>query len=84
MTATPAAAPAPAAEDSQTLSLSELLERPLTARDGESLGRLSDVIVRLRGAGYPLVTGAGRHGRRADRSTFPSSRSAPSTATSSS
>jgi len=57
MTATPAASPAPAAESSPTLSLSELLRRPLTARDGESLGRLSDVIVRLRGAGYPLVTG---------------------------
>jgi MgtE intracellular N domain/CBS domain len=57
MTATPAAAPAPAADSSQTLRLSELLRRPLTARDGESLGRLSDVIVRLRGAGYPLVTG---------------------------
>ena len=57
MTATPAAAPAPAAENSRALSLSELLKRPLTARDGESLGRLSDVIVRLRGAGYPLVTG---------------------------
>jgi MgtE intracellular N domain/CBS domain len=57
MTGTPAAAPAPAAEGSQTLSLSELLRRPLTARDGESLGRLSDVIVRLRGSGYPLVTG---------------------------
>lgn len=57
MTATPASASAPAAESSQTLSLSELLRRPLTARDGESLGRLSDVIVRLRGAGYPLVTG---------------------------
>ena len=57
MTATPSAASAPAAESSQALSLSELLKRPLTARDGESLGRLSDVIVRLRGAGYPLVTG---------------------------
>jgi CBS domain-containing protein len=57
MTATPAAAPAPAAETSQTLRLSELLRRPLTARDGESLGRMSDLIVRLRGAGYPLVTG---------------------------
>jgi CBS domain-containing protein len=57
MTATPAAAPAPAADSSQTLRLSELLRRPLTARDGESLGRLSDVIVRLRGAGYPVATG---------------------------
>jgi MgtE intracellular N domain/CBS domain len=40
-----------------TLNLSTLLKRPITARDGESLGRLSDVIVRLRGADYPLVTG---------------------------
>ena len=40
-----------------TLTLSTLLKRPITARDGESLGRLSDVIVRLRGADYPLVTG---------------------------
>jgi hypothetical protein len=39
------------------LNLSGLFKRPLTARDGASLGRLSDVIVRLRGAGYPLVTG---------------------------
>jgi CBS domain-containing protein len=57
MTATPAAAPAPAADSSQTMRLSELLRRPLTARDGESFGRLSDIIVRLRGAGYPLATG---------------------------
>ena len=57
MTATPPAAPAPAAENSRALILSELLKRPLTARDGESLGRLSDVIVRLRGVGYPLLTG---------------------------
>jgi len=43
--------------DDPALNLSGLLKRPLTARDGESLGRLSDVIVRLRGAGCPLVTG---------------------------
>src|SRR3984957_14195315 len=57
MTATPAAAPLPEMGSSRTLNLSALLGRPLTARDGESLGRLSDVIVRLRGADYPLVTG---------------------------
>ena len=56
MTTTPAA-PAPQAGGARTLHLSELLRRPLTDRGGESLGRLSDVIVRLRGAEYPLVTG---------------------------
>jgi len=56
MTTTPAA-PAPQAGSARTLHLSELLRRPLTDRGGESLGRLSDVIVRLRGAEYPLVTG---------------------------
>jgi hypothetical protein len=61
MTATPASGPvpgpAPGDGGGSTLSLSGLLKRPLTARDGESLGRLCDVIVRLRGTGYPLVTG---------------------------
>ncbi|HEY1915956.1 MAG TPA: CBS domain-containing protein [Streptosporangiaceae bacterium] len=57
MTATPADVPVPGGDGSQTLTLSALLKRPITARDGESLGRLSDVIVRLRGADYPLVTG---------------------------
>ena len=57
MTAPPPAAPAPQAGRSQTLTLSALLKRAITARDGESLGRLSDVIVRLRGADYPVVTG---------------------------
>jgi hypothetical protein len=56
MTTTPAA-PAPQAGSAQTLHLSELLRRPLTDRGGESLGRLSDVIVRLRGAEQPMVTG---------------------------
>jgi hypothetical protein len=56
MTTTPAA-PAPQAGQSSTLHLSELLRRPLTDRGGESIGRLSDVIVRLRGAENPLVTG---------------------------
>ena len=56
MTTTPAA-PAPQAGSDRTLHLSELLRRPLTDRGGESLGRLSDVILRLRGAEQPVVTG---------------------------
>jgi CBS domain-containing protein len=56
MTTTPAA-PAPRAGSARTLHLSELLRRPLTDRGGESIGRLSDVIVRLRGTDLPLVTG---------------------------
>jgi CBS domain-containing protein len=56
MTTTPAA-PAPQAGQASSLHLSELLRRPLTDRGGESIGRLSDVIVRLRGAENPLVTG---------------------------
>jgi CBS domain-containing protein len=47
----------PAAPAIRTLHLSELLRRPLTDRGGESIGRLSDVIVRLRGAENPVVTG---------------------------
>ncbi|MGL6234392.1 MAG: magnesium transporter MgtE N-terminal domain-containing protein [Segniliparus sp.] len=39
------------------LHLSGLLRSPLTARSGETVGRVDDVIVRLRGAEYPLVTG---------------------------
>ena len=57
MTVTPAAAPVPETGSGQTLRLSALLGRPITARDGESIGRLSDVIVRLRGEDYSLVTG---------------------------
>jgi CBS domain-containing protein len=57
MATTPPAVPAPQAGDVRTLHLSELLRRPITDRGGESLGRLSDVIVRLRGAELPLVIG---------------------------
>ncbi|MCW2896811.1 MAG: MgtE intracellular region [Actinomycetia bacterium] len=60
MTMTPASGPAGpgAATDQQaTLRLSRLLKRPIADRTGESLGRLADVIVRLRGSDYPLVTG---------------------------
>lgn len=48
------------------LSLSALLKRPLEDREGHSLGRLADVIVRLRGVDYPQVTGlvAGVGGRQ--------------------
>ncbi len=56
MTTTPDA-PAPQAGSSAVLHLSELLRRPITDRGGESIGRLSDVIVRLRGADDPVVTG---------------------------
>ena len=56
MTTTPPAAPAPRTHQ-DTLRLSGLLRRPLVDRSGESLGRLADVIVRLRGDDYPLVTG---------------------------
>lgn len=56
MTTTPPAS-APQADQMRTLHLSELVKRPVTARDGESLGRLSDVVVRLRGSELPLVIG---------------------------
>jgi hypothetical protein len=40
------------------IHLSELLRSPVLARSGETVGRVEDVIVRLRGAEeYPLVTG---------------------------
>jgi CBS domain-containing protein/sporulation protein YlmC with PRC-barrel domain len=37
--------------------LSHLVRRPVVGRGGEAVGRLSDVIVRLRGRDYPLATG---------------------------
>ena len=51
------ASPASETASSDGMYLSALLNRPIVDRTGESLGRLSDVIVRLRGADYPLVTG---------------------------
>jgi flagellar motility protein MotE (MotC chaperone) len=58
MTTTPPAAPAPqAASGTRSIYLSALLRRQLADRSGQPLGRLSDVIVRLRGADYPVVTG---------------------------
>ncbi|MET8630165.1 CBS domain-containing protein [Kitasatospora sp. NPDC004669] len=41
----------------RVVSLSQLLRRPLVGRAGTAVGRLSDVIVRLRGRDYPLVAG---------------------------
>ncbi|HWR49341.1 MAG TPA: PRC-barrel domain-containing protein, partial [Pseudonocardiaceae bacterium] len=46
-----------AAAPGRTLSLSRLLSRAVVGARGQKLGQLSDVIVRLRGADYPLVTG---------------------------
>jgi len=57
MTTPPPAGPDAPAGSQATLRLSRLLKRPVTDRDGGSLGRLADVIVRLRGSDYPLVTG---------------------------
>jgi CBS domain-containing protein len=57
MTSTSPASPPPTAERGQTRRLSELLKRPVADSSGESLGRLSDVIVRLRGSDYPQVIG---------------------------
>jgi CBS domain-containing protein len=57
----------PTAAELPVIHLSELLRAPLVARSGEVVGRVEDVIVRLRGADtYPLVTGivagvGGRH-----------------------
>ena len=56
MTMTPAGPP-PRAHGGRALRLSDLLRRPLTDSRAEPVGRLSDVIVRLRGAEAPLVTG---------------------------
>jgi CBS domain-containing protein len=45
--------------------LSELLDRPIVDLRGETVGRVADVVVRLRGDAYPLVIGlVGRFGRR--------------------
>jgi CBS domain-containing protein/sporulation protein YlmC with PRC-barrel domain len=57
MTTTPAAGPSAPAGNEATLRLSRLLKRPVADSSGESIGRLADVIVRLRGTDYPLVTG---------------------------
>src|SRR5712692_11729784 len=50
------AAAAPEAGSGRVLHLSELAGRPITDKRGESIGKLADVIVRLRGPEHPLVT----------------------------
>jgi CBS domain-containing protein len=57
MTTPPAAGPSAPADNKTRLRLSRLLKRPVADSGGESIGRLTDVIVRLRGSDYPLVTG---------------------------
>jgi CBS domain-containing protein/sporulation protein YlmC with PRC-barrel domain len=53
-----AAAGSGAAPDRKiTLRLSRLLMRPVADSSGETIGKLADVIVRLSGADYPVVTG---------------------------
>ena len=47
----------PPARAERVLHLSVLLRQPLVSRTNETVGRLDDVIVRLRGSEYPLVTG---------------------------
>src|ERR1700677_4064564 len=56
---------APATQAPPILHLSSIVGSPLRDSDGERLGKVNDVIVRLGGAGYPpipgfLVTVAGR------------------------
>ncbi len=63
----PAQAAAEQGGERPVIHLSQLLRSPVLARSGEAVGRVEDVIVRLRGADhYPLVTGivAGVGGRR--------------------
>jgi CBS domain-containing protein/sporulation protein YlmC with PRC-barrel domain len=58
MTVSPSSSRPPAHEEqTPVIHLSSLVKRPVVDRGGRSLGRLDDVIVRLRGADYPLVTG---------------------------
>ena len=78
MTTTPAAGPSAPADNKATLRLSRLLKRPVADSGGETIGRLADVIVRLRGSDYPLVTGlvaavGGRRDLRAHRPGEPAS-----------
>jgi CBS domain-containing protein/sporulation protein YlmC with PRC-barrel domain len=53
---TPAAVPGPVG-GFRNVRLSELLRQQVTDTGGEPIGRLADVIVRLRGADFPVVTG---------------------------
>jgi CBS domain-containing protein len=53
----PGAAGGPTSEQARTVSLSLLLPRAVLGAKEQRLGQLADVIVRLRGEDYPLVTG---------------------------
>ncbi|MGW2651886.1 magnesium transporter MgtE N-terminal domain-containing protein [Streptomyces sp. NPDC001393] len=58
MTDSPSSSRPPAHEEqTPVVHLSSLVRRPVADRGGRALGRLADVIVRLRGVDYPLVTG---------------------------
>ena len=57
MTSTSPPSPPPTTEGGQTRRLSDLIKRPVVDNGGETLGRLSDVIVRLSGSDYPQVKG---------------------------
>ena len=58
MNASSTKAPAPLpTELPPILHLSQLVGAPLRDADGERLGKVADVIVRLGGAGYPPITG---------------------------
>jgi sporulation protein YlmC with PRC-barrel domain len=57
MTTMPATGPSASADGKATLRLSRLLRRPVADSSGETIGKLADVIVRLRGSDYPLLTG---------------------------
>jgi uncharacterized protein YrrD len=48
---------APTAQAPPILHLSSVVGSPLRDEDGEQLGRVEDVIVRLGGTGYPPITG---------------------------
>jgi MgtE intracellular N domain/CBS domain len=48
---------APAAQAPPILHLSAVVGRPLRDADGERLGKVEDLIVRLGGVGYPPITG---------------------------
>lgn len=54
----PAAGPRGAGASTSLIHLSQLLRAPVVTPSGEPVGRVDDIIVRLRGADtYPLVTG---------------------------
>jgi CBS domain-containing protein len=51
----------PAARPERTLLLSSLIHRTAVDAAGQAMGRLSDIIVRLREEAYPVVTGLVAH-----------------------